>query len=163
MGRSLSNLSIIAFLNDACAYRRDRRRWINRGWSYLSMVQFLTGTSVGTMTRSIARHLVSNTLGNGNLLEIYSKLDYTNQNPSNKNSTCPSVFSSVVFMLSPINHFCCFMTIFVGGSWVAPESEDHTVMLVAASILTERWNLKMVSFAPALRTNWQPPNTTSCI
>lgn len=74
----------------------------------------------------------------------------------------PSLFSRIVVMLSAMNHFCPFMTTFDGDSCVAPISADHTITVEFASSFAVRWNLKIVSKAPALRSIRHPLNATSC-
>lgn len=77
--------------------------------------------------------------------------------------TSPSLFNKVVVMLSPVNHFCPFITMLDGGSCVAPISADHTDTLAPASNFAVRWNLKVVSRLPALRIICHPLKLVSYI
>lgn len=55
--------------------------------------------------------------------------------------TSPSGLIKCVVMLSLTKKRWLFMTMFDGGSWVAPLSEDQMVICWPGSTLTVRWNL----------------------
>lgn len=142
-------------------------RWIGRGWSNLLMIELLTATVRFTMSWCMTGHLMADTFSCSNLLGCNRKkndeliADQTPESVQFQTLTSASVFRSWVCILSPINHFCCFITMLPGGSCVAPLSADQTVTWLPPSILTERWNLNDVSLVPAWRSSCQPPSDTS--